>query len=258
VIFGGLPDARELTTRYRSQLIQLHIEYPGPYRKIRDKQSVKVREDLVRTVGARRLEFAKAKKLPESDDTLLLSLLRIIMFLPLYHPKLRYRQMMIDLVVPFYQVVFYHFGPTQRYVVEAVSVEMFVTFMNCSHQIDWLPGALNFERERHKIERSIIQNIEGDYKHVCESITMVRMTAVKWYVTMFVQDFELPDVLEIWDDLINGGIDEGFATRMALMCGRVFALFPQELAHAEEENMMQKFSQPLRFAVKSKDLLTDP
>jgi hypothetical protein len=240
-IFDHPPDEQDILLQYQSQLAQSHIEYSGPYREIRDGQSRKVREDLGRTIGARRLEFGQTGEVTESSDPLLLSILRIIMFLPTADPQFRYRQTMIDLVLPFYHIVFCHFDhPQPQYFVEAVCAKMFIEFMKLSHQIECLPGAPNFEKKRREIENNIFEKTEDEYKPILRRSEMLRVTAVKWYVTMFVQEFKLPDVLAIWNNLIKDGIKKKFETRLTSMCGKVFSLLPREMAHAEEEEIMQK------------------
>jgi hypothetical protein len=238
VIFPEPPDEKSICAQYVSRLKTSGIEYSCPYSEIREERSRKVREDLGRTVGARRLEFGQPGKVPESDQALLSSLLRVVMFLGEFDPAFRYRQTMIDLVIPFYHATFCHFGGAELPHVEAICAHMFHRFMTQTKHIKRVPGAPKFDKRRRNIETSIIECAPDDWKGVINASGMVRVTAVKWFVTMFVQDFRLPDVLRIWDCLIADTID-GFKGRLAKMCRRVFTLVPVRIDAGDEEIMEQ-------------------
>jgi hypothetical protein len=131
---------------------------------------------------------------------------------------------------------------------------MFHVFMTRTKQILRLPGAPDFEAGRRAIEAMIWEFTDSDCRSAFIENEMVRVTAVKWFVTIFVQEFKLPDVLRIWDYLIAPAID-GFEKRLAAMCGRVFTLLKDKIVGADGEEIMQQLSAPLCMVIEAEQLI---
>jgi hypothetical protein len=113
--------------------------------------------------------------------------------------------------------------------------------------IDKMPGGIDFETQRKVMEGMIKQQIPA----VCLdriktlNLEMAILTAVKWMITAFTQEFELLDVVKIWKFLLKDSKVSAFHKRLAKLCGKVFVLLQGKIVapDANKDSIMQMLNE---------------
>jgi hypothetical protein len=219
----------DILRNYDFGIAKFELNFPSKFSEIRDKDSRSIRQDLVRTLGTRRREYGAPDSPSEGEDQRFIAILRVVLYLHHSHPTFRYRQGMLDLFVVPWHVTHSHFrniGVSWR-VLEANAAFLFFWIMTRTGQITRLPGLTDFLKRKADMEKLISERTPFDDQQVIKNVEMGMLTALKWMMTVFVQEFVFEGVVQIWRYVMADGPD-GFEKLLAGLCGRALHLLVQK------------------------------
>ena len=131
---------------------------------------------------------------------------RILFIYAKLHPDVSYRQGMNELLAPIYYCFSNDNSPKFKNFVEEDSFISFEKLMNVIKDIfirikDNEPEGIN---TKFKNIISMLQMVDNElYCHLKNNNVKIEYYAFKWLTLFFTQDFEMPDVLRLWDSILS-------------------------------------------------------
>ena len=259
---AGSYDESAFLTTYRAGRAAHKIDISLPL----DKKStptihVKIYEDLMRTLGCLRTQFGVAS-LPEPEDwPFLEAILRMIIFMHETDSVFRYRQTMIELLLPVYHVVWCYMTRIQHVtssdIIESVAVATFQTLMRESKHIESIPGSetCDIAAINAKIDEQISRVARNAGKLLdSKKIEMKQACVMKWFFLIFTQDLKFEDVILVWDHLIRSGM-ANFQNELAVLCAKVLKSLTKKLKSAKDEKEITDILQSISQHVTAKNII---
>jgi hypothetical protein len=146
------------------------------------------------------------KLLHKSFETNADVMCRILFMYAKKHPEVRYIQGMNEMLAP----IFYAFSNDQNpYFYLNLEADSFLCFENLMNEIKDI-----FIRSKDNTETGIqtrIKNLNGVLKiidkdlfnHFTEQKVEIQYFAFRWYTLFLTQEFEMPDILRLWDSILS-------------------------------------------------------
>lgn len=228
---------------YVSSLNQFDIGYTSTYEGIANNQRKKIVEDLTRTLQKIRHDFDPNVKPPnDKEKELFCAILRITLSLHLEKDLecnlFKYRQSLIELILPFYHVVWYALDPKDTYLIESITKYLFKKFMKKTKHIYKMPGSTNFQ--------AYLQNFENDLNHqehnACEFLKnndIQLMIPFKWYSLLFTHEYTFDIVILIWDELMKRLQPDKFNDNLIKMCAGVLKKINNECIESDKQHIVE-------------------
>ena len=259
---AGSYDESAFLTQYRAGRAAHRIDISLPLeKKSTPPIYVKIYEDLMRTLGCLRTQLGVAS-LPEPEDwPFLEAILRMIIFMHETDSVFRYRQTMIELLLPVYHAVWCYMTRVQNVtstdIIESVAVATFQTLMRESKHIESIPGSETCDIAA--INRKIDEQISRVARKVgklldSKKIEMKQACLMKWFFLIFTQDFKFEDVLLLWDHLIGSGM-ANFENELAVLCANVLKRLEKKLKSAKDEKEITDILQSVSQHVSAKSII---
>ena len=161
-----------------------------------------IKKDILRTKANMNFVSMMTKNLETNADVMN----RILFIYAKSHPDVVYIQGMNDLLAPLYYCFSIDNNPDNKNFVEADSYITFEKLMDIIKKIyiralDNMPGGINYR----------LNEIEGllkifDYElflHLKKNNVKIDFYGFRWMTLFFTQDFEMPDILRIWDSIFG-------------------------------------------------------
>ena len=213
-------EIQEITNDYKQFIIEHNIcfsddEYTIPT----DLPQKNIYNDLKRTFGTIRLQYQNHEPLQSDEIKLYQRMMRMMMVMHYKDSDLfKYRQTLIDLIIPIYHVVW--FGLNEKnmyhnecYIVEAVTVELFMEFMKKTNQIKRIPGISESIYANPQTLIDILTNSLKEKNEKCFNILKQKnipfeLPMMQRYLLIFTQSLALENVIDVWDYLIRNSFSE--------------------------------------------------
>ena len=161
-----------------------------------------IKKDILRTKSNMNFVSMLTKNLETNADVMN----RILFIYAKIHPDVVYIQGMNDLLAPIYYCFSIDNNPDNKNFVEADSYITFEKLMDIIKKIyirvlDNEPGGVNYR----------LNEIDGllkiiDYElflHLKKNNIKIEFYGFRWMTLFFTQDFEMPDILRIWDSIFG-------------------------------------------------------
>ena len=232
-----------LRSIYVSSLNQYSIGYTSTYDGIVDIQRKKIVEDLTRTLQKIRHDFYPDVEPPnEKEKKLFCAVLRITLLLHLEknleNNKFKYRQSLIELILPVYHTVWYALDNEDTYLIESVTKYLFKQFMLKTKHIQKIPGSVDFQRNLQYFEDSL----KKKEPEVCEFLKnndIQLMIPFKWYSLLFTHEYTFNIVIEIWDVLVEYNRSDEFNDKIIKICAKVLHQLWDKLQKGDKQQAVQ-------------------
>lgn len=230
-----------LRSVYVSSLNQYNIGYTSTYDGIVDIQRKKIVEDLTRTLLKIRHDFDPNVEQPnENEKKLFCAILRITLLLHLEknpeNNKFKYRQSLIELILPIYHTVWYALDNKDTYLIESVTKYLFKQFMKKTDHIQKIPGSSNFQANLKDFEKSL-RHKESDTCEYLEKNGLQLTIPFKWYSLLFTHEYTFDIVILIWDELIKRNKD--FNDYVILICAQILKRLGSEIKKVDKQQAVQ-------------------
>ncbi|OHT00385.1 hypothetical protein TRFO_32979 [Tritrichomonas foetus] len=217
----------QYTTHYQHILAENDKNYES-YEIISLPNEKNILNDLKRTLGAIRENYNYKMAPNDTEKILFCKILRIILVMQSDEKTrlfFRYRQTMIDLLLPIYHVVWcaLYNDDLDIIKIEAITKVAFCKFMKKSKHIYKIPGSPNFESRMSEIRNNYetkLREIAPSAVKILDNSQIDLLYFSKWYFLVFTQEFNFHIVIQIWNFLILHGMDK-FNKELIKLCGKV-------------------------------------
>lgn len=163
---------------------------------------------------------------------------RILFIFAKKYPEIRYVQGMNEILAPILYCFSYDQNPYFYLNVEADAYNCFEMLMNEINDI--------FIRKRDNTEKGIqtrlrnlneaLQIFDRDvYNHLLKEKVELQYFAFRWYTLFFTQEFEMPDILRLWDSLLS--VEEKFEF-MNMVCIAIIKIKRKEILQSDFSGIM--------------------
>lgn len=232
-----------LRSIYVSSLNQYSIGYTSTYDGIVDNQRKKIVEDLTRTLQKIRHDFYPEVEPPnEKEKKLFCAVLRITLLLHLEknleNNKFKYRQSLIELILPVYHTVWYALDNEDTYLIESVTKYLFKQFMLKTNHIQKIPGSTDFQSNLQKFEESLKKK-EPEVCEFLENSNIQLMIPFKWYSLLFTHEYTFNKVIEIWDVLVEYNQSDKFNDKIITICAQILQQLSDKFKKRDKQQAIQ-------------------
>ena len=169
---------------------------------IDDELYSSIKKDILRTKANMNFVSMLTKNLETNADVMN----RILFIYAKLHPDVVYVQGMNDLLAPLYYCFSIDNNPENKNFVEADSYITFEKLMDIIKKIyirvlDNEPGGVNY---RLKEIDGLLKIIDYElFLHLKNNEVKINFYGFRWMTLFFTQDFEMPDILRIWDSIFG-------------------------------------------------------
>ena len=165
---------------------------------------INIKKDILRTKS--NMNFVSM--ISKNDESNADIMNRILFIYAKIHPDVCYVQGMNDLLAPLYYCFSIDNNPQNKNYIEADSYITFENLMEIIKKIfirklDDEPGGINYRLNEINYLLKILDY--ELYLHLIKNNIKMDFFAFRWMTLFFTQEFEMPDILRIWDSILGNG-----------------------------------------------------